>query len=114
MPYFWFFVFFILSAVPLADVAAPVVPWGDMKIKHSWHDIPVNWETLGHPSAGSTIDLNIVLQPDQESALNDAVSEISNPKHSRHVILNIPLPAPLLICAAARFQISGFPFERTS
>ena len=81
MPYFWFFVFFILSAVPLADVAAPVVPWGDMKIMHTWHDIPVNWETLGHPPAGSNMDLHIVLEPDRESALTDALSKISNPEH---------------------------------
>ena len=93
MQHFWIFVLFFLAAVTLTEVTTSVVPWNDMKIKHTWHDIPVHWETLGHPSAGSTIDLHIVLEPDRESALIEAVSEISDPKHSRHV-LTIPPPAP--------------------
>ena len=113
MPHFWLFALLFLTAVPLTDSATPVAPWDDMKIKHTWHDIPVNWETLGHPPAGSTIDLNIVLQSDQETALINAVSEISNPNHSRHVLLTIPPPEPLFTCTTAPFQISGIPFEGT-
>ena len=114
MPHLWLFVLFFLAAVPLTDFAKPVAPWYDMKIKHTWHAVPVNWEILGHPSAGSTIDLHIVLEPDRESALINAVSEISNPEHSRHVLLTIPLPAPSFICTVAPFQISSVPFKGTS
>ena len=92
MPHIWLFALFFFAAVPFTHVAAVIIPWKNMKMKHTWHGIPVNWETLGHPSAGSTIDLHIVLQPDQESVLIDAVSEISNPKHSRHVLLTIHPP----------------------
>ena len=113
MNYFGLFVIFFLAAVPFTDLATPVAPWDEMEIMHTWHDVPVNWETLGHPSAGYTIDLNIVLQPDQESALTDAVIEISNPKHSRHVLLTITQPEPLFICAATLFQISKIPLEGT-
>ena len=113
MPRLWLFTLFFLAAAPLTGVATPAVPWDDMKIKHTWNAIPVNWETLGYPSAGSTIDLHIVLEPHRENALSDAASEISNPKHSRHVLLIIPRPAPILTCAAAPFQISGIPFQGT-
>ena len=114
MPHLWLFVLFFLAAVSLTDVATLVIPWDDMKIKHTWNAIPINWETLGHPLAGSTIHLHIVLEPHRENALNDAVSEISDPNHSRHLLLTIPPPAPLLTCAAAPFQISGIPFKGTS
>ena len=113
MQHLWFFVIFFLAVVPLTDFATSVAPWDDMKIMHTWHDIPLNWETLGHPYAGSTTDLHIVLQPDRESALLDAVSEISNPKHSRHALLTIPPPAPSFTYAAAPFQISRVPFQGT-
>ena len=113
MQHFWFFVLFFLGAVPLTDVATPVVPWDDMKTKHTWNAIPDNWETLGHPPAGSNMDLHIVLEPDRKSALTDALSEISNPQHPRQVLLTIPPPVPLFTYAAAPFQISGIPFEGT-
>ena len=108
MPHFWLFVLIFFAAVPLYDLATPVVPWDDMKINHTWNVTPVNWETLGHPSAGSTIDINIVLKPYRESALIDAVSEISDPKHSRHGHLTIPPLAPSFTCAFAPFRYRAF------
>ena len=114
MQHFWLFLFFFLAPVPLTYVAMPVAPWDDMKIMHTWNAIPVNWETLGHPSAGSPIDLHIVLDPDLDAALTDALSEISNPNHPRHVLLiTNPPPVHLFICAAAPFQIPGIPFQGT-
>ena len=113
MPHLWLFVLFVLAAVPLTDVATPVIPWNDMKIKHTWNAIPVNWETLSHPSTGSTIHLHIVLETHRENAFSDTVPVISDLIHSRHVLLTIPPPAPLLTCAAAPFQISGIPFKGT-
>ncbi|KAH9168457.1 subtilisin-like protein [Lactarius sanguifluus] len=55
-----------------------------MRVKHTWSAVPVNWETLGCPSAGTTIDLYIALNPHQESALIDALYEVSDPKHPRY------------------------------
>ena len=107
----WLYGLFFLAAVRLTELAIPFVPSDDVKIKHTWHAIPANWETLGHPYPGSAIDFNIVLQPDQESALIDAVSDISNQKHSRHVILTTPTSAPSFTCAVAPLQISHIPFE---
>ncbi|KAH9165263.1 hypothetical protein EDB89DRAFT_331228 [Lactarius sanguifluus] len=42
--------------------------------KHTWSAVPSDWKTLDGPSAGTTIDLYIVLNPHQESALIDALS----------------------------------------
>ncbi|KAH8995542.1 subtilisin-like protein [Lactarius hatsudake] len=56
-----------------------------MRVKHTWRAVPANWETLGCPSAGTTIDLYIALNPHQESALLDALYQVSDPKHPRHV-----------------------------
>ncbi|KAH8981684.1 subtilisin-like protein [Lactarius hatsudake] len=83
----WLYVLSFLSATTLADVATPLTPWGDVRVKHAWSSVPANWETLGCPSAGTTIDLYIALKPHQESALTDALYEVSDPKHPRHVHL---------------------------
>jgi hypothetical protein len=101
---------FFLTAVPLTDFATPVVPWDDMRVKHTWDAVPVHWESLGHPAAGATIDLYIALEPNQESALIDTLSEVSDPRHLRHV--HPPL-VPLFTSAAAPFQIWCIPFEGT-
>ena len=111
MQHFWFFVLFILAAVPLTYVATPVVPWGDMKVVHAWNAIPINWETLGHPSAGSTVDLYVVLEPDLDAALTDALSEISNPNHPRYIFLSNHLPMHLLMCRRS-VSDTGHSFRR--
>lgn len=50
-----------------------------MRIKHAWHAVPVNRENLGHPPAGTTIDLYIALKPAQKGALVDALYEVNSP-----------------------------------
>ncbi|KAH9045018.1 subtilisin-like protein [Lactarius hengduanensis] len=55
-----------------------------MQVKHTWSAVPANWETLGCPSAGTTIDLYIALSPRQDNALIDALYEVSDPKHPRY------------------------------
>jgi tripeptidyl-peptidase-1 len=47
---------------------------------------------LGHPPDGATIDLHIALKPDRETALIDALQEVSQPRHPKHVL-------SLLLCA---------------
>jgi hypothetical protein len=113
MRYHWFSALSLLTAVLLADFATPLEPWDDMQVKHTWHSVPVNWESLGHPAAGTTIDLYIALKPERESALIDALYEVSDPRHLRHVLLTAPPLAPLFTCAAAPFQIWCSPCERT-
>ncbi|KAH9011132.1 peptidase S8/S53 domain-containing protein [Lactarius hengduanensis] len=83
-----------LTAAPLADFATPLAPWGDMRVRHTWSAVPANWETLGCPSADTTIDLYIALNPHQENALIDALYEVSDPKHPRHVHLTTAPLAP--------------------
>ncbi|KAH9025381.1 peptidase S8/S53 domain-containing protein [Lactarius pseudohatsudake] len=75
MRYHWLYALSFLTATPLADFATPPAPWGDVHVKHAWSSVPANWETLGCPSAGTTIDLYIALYPHQESALIDALYE---------------------------------------
>jgi tripeptidyl-peptidase-1 len=92
MHYPWFSVLRVLflTAVLLADFVTSLEPWDDMQVMHTWHAVPVNWESLGHPLAGTRINLHISLRPERESALIDAVFEISNPSHPRHVLLTTP------------------------
>ncbi|KAH9077774.1 subtilisin-like protein [Lactarius deliciosus] len=55
-----------------------------MRVRHTWSAVPDNWETLGCPSAGTTMDLYIALNPHQENALIDALYEVNDPKHPRY------------------------------
>ncbi|KAH9020169.1 subtilisin-like protein [Lactarius pseudohatsudake] len=92
MRYHCLYALSFLTATSLADVATPLAPWGDVRVKHAWSSVPANWETLGGPSAGTTIDLYIALNPHQENTLIDALYEVSDPKHPRHVHLTaVPL-----------------------
>ena len=100
-----------LIAVILADFVTPEVHWDEMWVKHTWNSVPANWESLGNTTAGAIIDLHIALKPDRERALVDALSEVSNPRHTRHVHLTHSL-APLFTCAVP-FQIWRISFQRT-
>ncbi|KAH9161770.1 subtilisin-like protein [Lactarius sanguifluus] len=55
-----------------------------MHIKHSWSAVPKNWESLGRPPSGTTIDLYITLKPQRENAVVDALYEVSEPGHPRY------------------------------
>jgi tripeptidyl-peptidase-1 len=90
MQYHWFSALAFLTAVLLADFVTPLEPWDNMLVKHTWHAIPVNWESLGHPPAGTRINLYLALKPERESALIDTLSEVSDPTHLRHVLLTTP------------------------
>ncbi|KAH9054074.1 subtilisin-like protein [Lactarius deliciosus] len=94
MRYHWLYILSFLTATPFANFATPLAPWGDMRVKHTWSAVPANWETLGCPSAGTTIDLYIALNPHQENALIDALYQVSDPKHPRHVHLTAAPLAP--------------------
>ncbi|KAH9015225.1 subtilisin-like protein [Lactarius pseudohatsudake] len=85
MRYHWLYALSFLTATPLADFATPLAPWGDVRVKHAWSSVPANWETLGCPSAGTTINLYIALNPHQEDALIDALYEVSDPKYGAHL-----------------------------
>ncbi|KAH8987049.1 subtilisin-like protein [Lactarius akahatsu] len=64
------------SCRPFADLATPPLPsWADVCVKHTWNTVPANWETLGPPPPGTTIDLYIALQPRRNNALIDALHE---------------------------------------
>ena len=75
-----------------------------MWVKHTWNAVPAKWESLGDPAAGAMLDLHIALIPDRERALIGALSEISNPRHPRHVHLATPPLAPIFTFAPL-FQI---------
>ncbi|KAI9450437.1 subtilisin-like protein [Lactarius psammicola] len=84
MRYRWLYALSFLTAVPLADLATPLVPWDEIRVKHTWSTVPANWESLGHPPAGVTIDLYIALQPHRKSALVDALYKVSDPSDPRY------------------------------
>ncbi|KAH9054944.1 subtilisin-like protein [Lactarius vividus] len=74
----------VLAASLLGVLAKPPSPWDDMHIKHSWKVVPKNWEALGRPPSGTTIDLYIALKPQRENALVNALYEVSEPGHPRY------------------------------
>src|SRR6266702_2586453 len=93
MRYYWF-VLFVLAAGPLTSLETPLAsPWhNEIRVKHTWDAVPENWESLGPPKAGTTIDLRIALKPHRKNALIDALYKVSSPNHPRHV-------SPSLLCA---------------
>ncbi len=81
----------VLAAAPLANFATPLAqPWDDLRVKHTWNAVPHNWETLGHPPAGTTIDLHLALKPHHENALVDALYDVSAPRSPKYVLSNTP------------------------
>ena len=90
MPFNWRSVLSILATMVLAeDLATPVPPpWDDVHVKHAWATVPADWEGLGPPLAGTTIDLHVALEPSNENALIDAVYEVSTPGHPKKVLSN--------------------------
>jgi len=86
-----FSVLSVLTAAPLRNFAKPLAsPWDDIRVKHIWDTVPHNWETLGHPPAGTTIDLHFALTPHHENALIDALYGVSDPRSPKHVLSNSP------------------------
>ncbi|KAH9057768.1 subtilisin-like protein [Lactarius vividus] len=74
-----------LSAAFLCVSATPFASrWDGMKVKHAWDTVPNNWESLGHPSNQTTIDLHIALKSRREGALVEALYEVSDPGNSRY------------------------------
>ncbi|KAF8264270.1 subtilisin-like protein [Lactarius quietus] len=85
MSYYLFSVLFFLNAGLLAALTTPVVPdWDIMHVKHAWNSVPMNWESVGPPPVGTTINLHIFLKPHHENALINALHEVSNPEHPRY------------------------------
>ncbi|KAF8268811.1 peptidase S8/S53 domain-containing protein [Lactarius quietus] len=80
--------YYFLAAVSLAMALAP--RWDDISVKHTWNNVPSNWESLGPPFSNTTIDLHIVLQPQYENALVDALYDVSTPGNPKYVISNTP------------------------
>ena len=101
MRFHWPHALSLLTTVILPTAfATPSEPWHDIKVKHSWNSVPINWESQGHPPSGALITLYIALKPERESALIDALTEVSNPKHPRYALTTHPLGA-VFTCAAA-------------
>ncbi|KAH9029486.1 subtilisin-like protein [Lactarius pseudohatsudake] len=73
----------IFAIGPLRGLAT-FARWDDVKVKHTWNSVPENWQILGHPPAGTTIDLHIALKAQNENALVDALIEVSSPGHPKH------------------------------
>ncbi|KAI9435723.1 subtilisin-like protein [Lactarius indigo] len=71
-----------LSAGSLFVLATPL--WGVMRTKHACHAVPANWEVLGRPPAGTTVNLYIALKSRRESALIDALYEVSDPRNPKY------------------------------
>ncbi|KAI9451104.1 subtilisin-like protein [Lactarius psammicola] len=79
----------VLATAPLANFTTSFArPWDNVRIKHTWNTVPPDWDTLGHPPVGTTIDLHVALKAHNESALIDTLYKVSDPKSSKHVLSN--------------------------
>ncbi|KAF8263243.1 peptidase S8/S53 domain-containing protein [Lactarius quietus] len=74
----------VLTGIVGDHSTVPTPLWDNMQVKHTWNDVPANWECLGPPPSGSTIDLHIALKPHRENALIDALYEVSDPRNPRY------------------------------
>ncbi|KAH8984503.1 subtilisin-like protein [Lactarius akahatsu] len=75
----------VIAAILLGSLAKPFSPrWHDMRIKHSWNAVPENWESLGNPLSGTTIDLYVALKAHRENALINTLHQVSDPNHPRY------------------------------
>ncbi|KAH9179939.1 hypothetical protein EDB89DRAFT_2062947 [Lactarius sanguifluus] len=96
-----FSVLSVLAAVPLINFATPL------------NHIPPSWETLGHPPAGTTIDLHVALKAHDENALVDALYEVSTPRSPKHVLSNNPprrtMYSHLCRCSVVDIRVSSTP-----
>ena len=81
---YWLVLFF-LTAMPAVFTVSSASHWDDMRIRHIWGVVPENWESLGPPPAGTTINLRIALKNHRENALIDTLYEVSSPNHPRRV-----------------------------
>ncbi|KAI9445624.1 subtilisin-like protein [Lactarius psammicola] len=77
--------FSMLSTAPLCCLATPLTQsWDKMTVKHAWGAVPENWESRGHPPAGTTIDLYLELKSHRENALIEALYDVSEPRSSKY------------------------------
>ena len=89
MRYHWLSVLSILTIAPLASLAMPTAsPWDNIHVKHAWTAAPPNWESIGPPPPSTTIDLQLALKPENESALVDTLYEVSTPSNPKYVLFN--------------------------
>ncbi|KAH9060187.1 subtilisin-like protein [Lactarius vividus] len=85
MRYHQFFVISVIAAATFPDFVTPLAPsWDDLRIKHTWDAVPANWETLGSPPSGTTIDLHVALKSHNESALIEALYDVSDPRSPKY------------------------------
>lgn len=98
MRHHWLSMFSVLIIAPLASLAMPLESrWGNVHVKHAWEAAPPNWEYLGPPSPSATIDLQIALKPENESALVDTLYEVSTPSNPRYVVSSTS-PCTMYLC----------------
>lgn len=76
----------LLSALAVAPfvLASPHASrWNDFKVKHAWVDVPTDWVLHDEPASDATIDLRLAMKPEDDTAIIDALYEVSDPLHPR-------------------------------
>ncbi|KAF8256819.1 peptidase S8/S53 domain-containing protein [Lactarius quietus] len=85
MRYYILSALFLVTNASLSGLKTSFTPrWEDVQVKHSWSLVPDDWTNLGQPATDTTIDLHTALKAQNESALTDALYEVSSPDHSKY------------------------------
>ncbi|KAF8262652.1 peptidase S8/S53 domain-containing protein [Lactarius quietus] len=85
MRYYILSALFLVTTASLSGLKTSFTPrWEDVQVKHSWSLVPDDWTSLGQPATDTTIDLHIALKAQNESALTDALYEVSSLDHSKY------------------------------
>ncbi|KAH9046859.1 subtilisin-like protein, partial [Lactarius hengduanensis] len=100
----------IIAIGPLRGLATFAPRWDDVKAKHTWDSVPENWQNLGHPPSGTTIDFHIALKAQNENALTDVLYQVSSPDHPKEEVAELVAPpSDVLELANAWLEHHGIP-----
>lgn len=68
---------YVHATILLGCLTTPLAPrWDDLIVQQSWDTVLTNWDRLGLPPAGTTVDLHIALESRRENALTETNLDI--------------------------------------
>ncbi|KAF9460533.1 peptidase S8/S53 domain-containing protein [Collybia nuda] len=78
------FLILILTLIQTSIAGSLTKQWEDLRVKHSWIDIPRGWEYLSPAPGNMSFDLRLGLKQNKIKDLISSLMETSNPSHERY------------------------------